>query len=170
MVALLATYFDIKPLNTPFQRLLVGVEEDIEVVSADSAASVEDFYRLCVAVAGDDHFSAERILPVGCYEGVAGSYFVPTGCLAVRIFAAASLAGTIGGYPRSHGLPLLGPFRHGFCLRFVQNNSTSGLWRSDGSAEHGYSAVSPGVNRSDDATEDKNNCRKQNHNGHSPRV
>ena len=170
MVVLLATYFDIEPLNTPFQRLLVGVEKDVEPVSADSAASVEDFYGLCILVAGDDHFSAERVLFVGCYEGVAGSYFVPTSRLAVRIFAAALLAGAIGGYPHSHGLPLVGLFRHGFCFRFIQNSSTNGLRRGDGGAEYGYPAVSPGVNHSGDATEDKNYCRKQNPSGHSPGV
>ena len=79
MVVLLATDFDIEPLNTPFQCLLVGVEKDVEPVSADSAASVEDFYGFCIAVAGDDHFSAERVLFVGCYEGVAGAYSVPAG-------------------------------------------------------------------------------------------
>ncbi len=148
----------------------MGVKKDVEPVSTDSAASVEDFYRLCVAVAGDNHFSAESVLFVSCCEGVAGAYFVPAGRLAVRIFATASLAGAIGGYPHSHVLPLLGLFEHGFCFRLIQNSSTSGLRRGDGSAEYGYSAVSPGANRSDDAAEDKNDRRKQNHSGHSPKV
>ncbi len=170
MVVLLATYFDIEQLNAPFQCLLVGVEKYVEPVSADSAASVEDFYKLGIAVAGDDHFTAERVFFVGCYEGVAGSYFVPASRLAVRIFAAALLAGAIGGYPHSHSLPLLGLFRHGFCFRFIQNSSTNALRRGDGSAEYGYPAVSPGANHSGDAAKDKNDCRKQNHRGHSPGV
>ena len=110
------------------------------------------------------------MLFVGCYEGVAGAYFVPTSRLAVRIFATALLAGAIGGYPHLHGLPLLGLFRHGFCFRLIQNSLTNGLWRGDGGAKYGYAAVSPGVNHSDDATEDKNDCRKQNHGVDSPGV
>jgi hypothetical protein len=78
-----ATYFNVKVLNTPFEGLFVGAEEDVEPVPADGAASVEDFYRRCIFVSRDDYFSSKGVFFVGRHEGIAGLYFVAAGGLAI---------------------------------------------------------------------------------------
>ena len=103
-------YFNVEVPNTPFQGLLVGGEEDVEPVSLDGAAPVEDFYGLSVVIAGNDHFSSEGVSFVGRDEYVAWLYFVPAGGYAVRILAAAFWARAIGGYTHLHGLPFAGLF------------------------------------------------------------
>jgi len=70
-------------LNTPFQGLFVGAEEDVEPVPADGAASVEDFYWRCIFVSRDDYFSSKGVFFVGCHKGIAGAYFVAAGGLAI---------------------------------------------------------------------------------------
>ncbi len=76
-------YFYVEVPNTPFQGLLVGGEEDVEPVSPDGAAPVENFYGLSIVIAGDDHFSSKGVSIVGRHEDVAWLYFVPAGGYAV---------------------------------------------------------------------------------------
>jgi hypothetical protein len=57
----------------------VGVEEDIEPVSTDGAAPVENFYWFPIVVAGNEHFSAEAVFFVSRNEGIAGAYFMTAG-------------------------------------------------------------------------------------------
>ena len=128
-------HFDVEVLNAPFQGLFVGVEEYVQPVSTDGAAPVEDFYGLSIFVAGDDHFSAERVLFVGRHEGITRPYFMAAGRYAVRIFAAAFFARAIGGYTHSHGSPLAGLFRPALYFRFIQNGLTGSLWLGGCSAE-----------------------------------
>jgi hypothetical protein len=78
-----ATYFNVKVLNTPFEGLFMGAEENVEPVPADGTASVEDFYWLCIFVSRDDYFSAEGVFFVGRHKGIAGAYFVAAGGFAI---------------------------------------------------------------------------------------
>jgi hypothetical protein len=59
------------------------VKEDVEAVSTDGAAPVEDFYGFSIFVASDDYFSAEGVFFVGRHEGIARTYFVTAGRYAV---------------------------------------------------------------------------------------
>jgi len=59
------------------------MEEHIEPISLDDAASVEDFYRLSILVAGDNHLGPKGVFLVSRYEGIARTYFVTAGCFAV---------------------------------------------------------------------------------------
>ena len=106
-------HFDVEVLNAPSQGLFVGMEEYVEPVSTDGAAPVEDFYRLSICVAGDEHFGAEGILFVSRHEGIARPYFVAAGRYTVCIFAAAFFARAIGGYTHSDGSPFAELFRPG---------------------------------------------------------
>jgi carbon storage regulator len=128
-------HFNIEILNAPYQGLFVGMEKYVEPVSADGAAPVEDFYRLSIFVAGDEHFGAERVLFVSRHEGIARPYFVAAGRYAVCIFAAAFFARAIGSYTHSHGSPFAGLFRPGFYFRFIQSGSADGVRLGDSSAE-----------------------------------
>jgi len=78
-----AMNFDIAISDAPFEGLLVGGEEDVEAISLDGAASVEDFYGPVVVVASDNHFGTEGIFSIGGHERVTGSYIVAGSCLAV---------------------------------------------------------------------------------------
>ena len=82
-VCLFAAYLNVKILNAPFQGLLMSGEEHVEPVSFDGAASVENLYRLAVAIAGNDHFSAERVSSVCRHKGITGLYLVSTGCYSI---------------------------------------------------------------------------------------
>jgi len=73
------TYTNLKVFNAPFQGLLMSGEKHVEPVSFDGAASVENLYRLAVAIAGDEHFSAKRVSSICRHKGIAGPYLVPTG-------------------------------------------------------------------------------------------
>ena len=77
------TNFNIKVSNAPFQSLLMGVEEYVKAITANSAASVENFYGFAVLVAGDGHCGSKRVSLISGYETVALGYFVATGCYAV---------------------------------------------------------------------------------------
>ncbi len=46
-------YINLKVFNAPFQGLLMSGEKHVEPVSFDGATSVENFYGLAVAIAGD---------------------------------------------------------------------------------------------------------------------
>lgn len=76
-------YFDVKVLNAPLQGFFVAVKEDVQAVSTDGTASVEDPYRLVIIVARYAHLHAERIVFVRCHKGVAWLYSVTAGCNAV---------------------------------------------------------------------------------------
>jgi len=76
-------YFDVKVLNAPLQGFFVAVEEDVQAVSTDSAASVEDLYRLVIVVTRYAHLRAERIVFIRRHKGVARLYSVTAGCNAV---------------------------------------------------------------------------------------
>jgi hypothetical protein len=103
-------YFYVEVPDAPFEGLLVGVEEDVEPVSLDGAAPVENFYGLSIIIAGDNHFCSEGISFVGRHEDIAWLYF-EAGCgYAVGILAAAFWARAIGGYAHLHGLPFAGLF------------------------------------------------------------
>lgn len=54
----------------------MGGKEDVDVVAVDSAASVEDFDRHVVVIAGDNHFCAEGILFICGDEGFTGLDFM----------------------------------------------------------------------------------------------
>ena len=102
--------FDVNVPNAPFQGLFVRIEENIEPVSINGAAPVEDFYRPIVVVAWDNHFCAEGVFFVGSDKGICPVYFVAGRCYALRMFAATFPAGTISGYTHSHRLPVAGLF------------------------------------------------------------
>ena len=80
---LLITNFNIKVSNTPFQSLLVRVEEYVKAISANNATSVENFYALTALVARDNHFGSKWIHLISGYKAVALGYFVATGCYAI---------------------------------------------------------------------------------------
>ncbi len=73
------TYINLKILNPPLKGFFVSGEEDVEPVSFDGSASVENFHGLAVAIAGNQHFSVERVSSVGCDKGIARLYLVPVG-------------------------------------------------------------------------------------------
>ena len=75
--------FNIKVSNTPFQSLLVRVEEYVKTISANNATSVENFYDLTVLVAGDNHFGSKWVYLISSYKAVALGYFVARGCYAI---------------------------------------------------------------------------------------
>jgi hypothetical protein len=105
------------------------MKENVQMVSSDSAAAVEDLYGLVVVVAGHNHFSAEGESFVGGNEGITGPDFVTTGRYTICIFAAAFFARTICGYTHPNGLPLGSDLRRSFHFRLIkkdyrrQNNS-----------------------------------------------
>lgn len=72
-------YFDVEVSHTPFQRLLMGVEEYVKPVSVNGATPVENFYRLVVFVARNNHFGAEWIFFVSGYKGITRAHFVAAG-------------------------------------------------------------------------------------------
>ena len=80
---LLITNFDIKVSNTPFQSLLVSVEEYVKTISTNSATSVENFYGLAVLVARDNHFGSKWVHLISGYKAVVLGHFVATGCYAI---------------------------------------------------------------------------------------
>ena len=80
---LFTAYLNIKVLDAPFQGLLMSGEKHVEPVSFDGAASVENLYRLAVAIAGDENFSAEGVSSVCRHKGIARLYFVSTGCYSI---------------------------------------------------------------------------------------
>ena len=57
----------------------MSVEEQVQPVSADSAAPVEHLYRFPVVVARHDQLCAEGVSSVSGREGVTGAYFVVAG-------------------------------------------------------------------------------------------
>jgi len=75
--------FNIKVSNTPFQSLLVRVEEYVKTISANSATSIENFYGLIVFVARDNHLSSKWVYLISSYKAVALGYFVARGCHAI---------------------------------------------------------------------------------------
>ena len=103
-------YFYVEVPDAPFEGHLVGVEEDVEPVSSDGTAPVENSYGLSIIIAGDNHFSSKGVSFVGRHEDIAWLYFEPAGGYAVGILAAAFRAGAIGGYSHLHGLPFAGLF------------------------------------------------------------
>ena len=80
---LFPAYLNLKVLDAPFQGLLMSGKEHVEPVSFDGAASVENLYRLAVAIAGDENFSAEGVSSVCHHKGIARLYFVSTGCYSI---------------------------------------------------------------------------------------
>jgi len=58
-------------------------EEYVEPVSTDGAASVENFYRLVIVIAGNDHFGTEGVLPIGRRKGITRAYSVTASCHAI---------------------------------------------------------------------------------------
>ncbi len=72
-------YINLKVLNAPFQGFFMSGKEHIEPVSFDGAASVEDFHRLAVAIAGNEHFGVEGVSSVRRHKGIARLYLVPVG-------------------------------------------------------------------------------------------
>ena len=119
-------YFYVEVPDAPLQGLLVGAEEDVEPVSTDGAAPVENFYGKSIVVAGDNHFCPEGVSLVGRHEDVAWFRFVPAGRYTVRILATAFWAGAIGRYAHLNGFPFAGRFVRGasrterFGLRLYQ--------------------------------------------------
>ncbi len=81
--SLFAAYPNFEVSNAPFQGLFVRAEEHVEPVSFDGAASIENLHGLVVAIAGDEHFSTEKISSVCRHKGIARSYLMPAGRYAV---------------------------------------------------------------------------------------
>ena len=77
------TYINLKILNTPLKGFFVSGEEDVEPVSFDCSASVENFHGLAVAIAGNEHFGVEGISSVRRDKGIARQYLVPAGCYSI---------------------------------------------------------------------------------------
>ena len=77
------TNFNIKVSNTPFQSLLVRVEEYVKAISANNATSVENFYGLTALVARDNHFGSKWVHLISGYKAVTLGYFMATGCYAI---------------------------------------------------------------------------------------
>ena len=75
--------FNINISNAPFEGFLMCVKEYVEVISANDAASVENFYDLTILVAGDDHFVSKRVYLISGYKAVALGYFMAGGCYTV---------------------------------------------------------------------------------------
>jgi hypothetical protein len=114
--------FYVDVFDSPFQGFFVGGEEDVQAVSTDGAAAVEDLNGLIVVVAGYDHFSAEGESFVSGCEGITFAYFVAAGRYAVGEFSAASSAGAISSYAHSDGLPLAGRLRGGVHFRSIEKD------------------------------------------------
>ena len=115
-VGLFVAYLNVEVSDTPFQRLFVSGEEHIKPVSFDGAASVENFHGPAVAIAGDEHFSAEGIPSVCRHKGIARPYLVPAGRYSVRIFTAAFRTGTIGRYTHFYAFPFFGLLGITLCI------------------------------------------------------
>ena len=103
-------YFYIEVSDAPFQGILVGVEEDIEPVSPNGTAPVENFHGLSIIIAGDNHFCSEGVSLVGSHEDIAWLYFESRCGYAVGILAAAFWTRAISGYSHLYGLPFAGLF------------------------------------------------------------
>ena len=107
---LFIVHFNVEVLHAPFQRFLMGREEDIDSIPLDGSTSVDHFYRSSMTVAGDDHLRTKGISLVGRHEGVAGLYHMAASGYAVRILAAAFWAGAIGGDAHSYAMPFVSGF------------------------------------------------------------
>lgn len=78
-VCLFVVYLNLKVLDAPFKGLFMSSEKHVEPVSFDSGASVENLYRLAVAIAGDEHFGAEGVSSICRHKGITRLYLVPAG-------------------------------------------------------------------------------------------
>jgi len=76
-------YLNLKVLDAPFKSLLMSCKEHVKAVSFNGTASVENSYRLAVAIAGNEHFGTERISSVCRHKGIARLYFVSASRYAV---------------------------------------------------------------------------------------
>ena len=76
---LFAADFDVDVPNAPLKSLLVSMKEDIQLVSLDRAAPVEDFNGFVIVVAFNYHFRAEGVSFVGRHKSIAGLDFMAAG-------------------------------------------------------------------------------------------
>ena len=135
------------------------VEENVELVSSDGAAAVEDLYGLAVVVTGHNHFSAERVLFVSGDEGIALPDFVTTGRYPICELAAAFFTGAISSDTHPDRLPLAGWFVPDLCFRWIQGGWTNDVCLSSG-AEQRELAVGLCQHRSDDPADYRGDYRK----------
>jgi len=104
------TQFDFEIFNAPFSCGFVGVEENVDAVATYNSTPVEDFYRLTIIVAGNNHFCAERIHFVGRDKGVVALYLMAVSGFTIGKLSATFFAGTVCGDTHRYCFPLAGGF------------------------------------------------------------
>ena len=84
------------------------VEENVQSVPTDDPASVKNFNRLSIIVAGNYHFRTEGVFFISRHKNITLTYLMTACRFAVRISAAALPACTVSRYAHHYRLPLTG--------------------------------------------------------------
>lgn len=75
--------FNVEVSDAPLKSFLMRIEKYVKAISADSSASVDNFYGPLAIVAWYNHFGSKRVCLISSYKAVSLGYFVAVGSYAV---------------------------------------------------------------------------------------